>query len=326
MVWNLEQMWELWRRRSETGHRWPVPFVLPHWIAAWNETLGARWRVSVLAAGSSENPTALLPLLVRKDEARFAGDPAVCDYFDAVFVPGKEEDAARELLNTAWSQGIRLLDLGPVRPDSFIHTVLGPAAEREGLEVSVQRDGVTVEMALPESWDAYLQTLSGKQRHEVRRKLRRLEEAGPVDFRVFTDFEAVRKTLPVFYRLFRESREDKAGFLTGEMIAYFDRLCASMSRDGFVRLSLLLLEDRPIASALCFDDGRTIYLYNNGYDPEYRRLSAGLMVKVFTIRDALELGRKRYDFLRGDEIYKFRLGGTATPLHRMEIRLERNGP
>ncbi len=88
-----------------------------------------------------------------------------------------------------------------------------------------------------------------------------------------------------------------------------------------LRLTVLELRDEPAASVLCFDDGSTVYLYNNGYDPRFGHLSVGLLSKLYTIRESIERGRKKYDFLKGAEPYKFRLGGRPVPLWRCSVSL-----
>jgi CelD/BcsL family acetyltransferase involved in cellulose biosynthesis len=73
---------------------------------------------------------------------------------------------------------------------------------------------------------------------------------------------------------------------------------------------------------MCFDYRNNIYLYNSGYNPEYSWLSAGILSKALCIKDSIEKGRKRFDFLKGDEVYKYHLGGQELPLYRYTILLQ----
>jgi CelD/BcsL family acetyltransferase involved in cellulose biosynthesis len=67
-----------------------------------------------------------------------------------------------------------------------------------------------------------------------------------------------------------------------------------------------------------------VYLYNSGYDPEYGYLSAGLLSKLLSIKDSIERVRKCYDFLKGPEEYKYRLGGREIPIYTCQIVLATN--
>jgi CelD/BcsL family acetyltransferase involved in cellulose biosynthesis len=83
-----------------------------------------------------------------------------------------------------------------------------------GLEVGVESKNVTVNMVLPASWDEYLMSLSKKQRHEVRRKFRRLFEAGTVKTHIIRSADEVAGAMGRFFELFRQSREERELFLT----------------------------------------------------------------------------------------------------------------
>ena len=95
-----------------------------------------------------------------------------------------------------------------------------------------------------------------------------------------------------------------------------------MAQSGLLRLGILKLDARPVATTMCFDYNDTVYLYNSGYDPQYRSLSVGLISKILCIKDSIERGRNKFDFLKGAEAYKYRLGGEEIPLHGCQIVLK----
>jgi CelD/BcsL family acetyltransferase involved in cellulose biosynthesis len=64
-----------------------------------------------------------------------------------------------------------------------------------------------------------------------------------------------------------------------------------------------------------------MYLYNNGYDERFKSLSVGLLGKLLSIRDSIRSGMRAYDFLKGAEAYKRRLGGQPVQLYRCLIEL-----
>ena len=87
-------------------------------------------------------------------------------------------------------------------------------------------------------------------------------------------------------------------------------------------MSFLDIDGVPAAGVMCFDYKHTIFLYNNGYDPRFGHLSVGLLSKVYSIKDSIEQKRLRYDLLKGNEVYKKRLGSTPVPLYRLKIDLD----
>ena len=109
--------------------------------------------------------------------------------------------------------------------------------------------------------------------------------------------------------------------MTDKMRSFFDLLAGAMAGAGLLKLGMLELDGRPLAEIMCFDYQDCIYLYNSGYDPGYVSLSAGLLSKVLAIKDSIEKGRKKFDFLKGAEIYKSHLGGKEVPLYRCTITI-----
>ncbi len=178
------------------------------------------------------------------------------------------------------------------------------------------------EMDLPDTWEGYLNLLSGRERHETRRKLRRLESAGHVGLRIIEEKSDVPAAMDAFIALFRSNRREKAQFMGGFAESFFRSLAVRMAEAGLLKLFFLDLNDAPAAAAMCFDYRSTVYLYNNGYDRRFSHLSVGLLSKVFSIRESIRCGRKRYNFLRGSEPYKRRLGGRPVKLHRCEVILK----
>jgi CelD/BcsL family acetyltransferase involved in cellulose biosynthesis len=180
-------------------------------------------------------------------------------------------------------------------------------------------DEVTVALDLPPDLPSYLALLDSKQRHEILRKERRLLEEGEVAYEVKP--QAAAGDVEVFLEFFRESREDKNRFLTAGMESFFRDIIAGAALDHTLRLGMLTLNRVKIAATLCFDYRDEIYLYNSGYNPAYRSLSAGLLSKYYSIRDSIEKNKRRYDFLRGAERYKYHLGGSETQLFRCIINI-----
>ena len=177
--------------------------------------------------------------------------------------------------------------------------------------------------SLPDSWEDYLQGLSGKERHEIRRKFRRLYAAGKVNLRCIEDPALVSDAMDQFLTLFRANRKDKAAFMTGSMPAFFRSLALNLASRGFLKLYFLDLDDRTIAATFCIAHRSTVYLYNNGYDDAFRSLSIGLLSKVLTIKDSIRNRWRIYDFLKGAEAYKRRLGGKPININRCVIALNR---
>ncbi len=305
---------------TNTELNWSSPFTLPSWMSTWWRHFRAGKEPYIAVVRDDSRPIGVAPLQVENGVASLVGSDNVCDYLDFVPSNGLEEKFFTVLLDDLRKQGITEMDLGLLRPDSSVVTVLEPLARQKGLHTSLKQEDVSSEMELPPTFDEYLATLNTKQRHEVRRKLRRLNEAGQVEYHYIDNRDALQTNFDLFLRLFSMAREDKARFMTPEMEAFFRSLARATAEMGILRLGLLELDSRPAAMVMCFDYNNTVYLYNSGYDPELDSLSVGLLSKVLCIRESIQQGKRRFEFLKGNEVYKERLGGKEIPLYRCRIR------
>ncbi len=315
---NLTSCW----RDANNRLRWGSIFVLPPWLKAWWQQFGVDAELFLSAVRKGEEVIGVAPLMVRGNQASFIGSEDVCDYLDFVVSPGSEDDFFNFILDDLIKNGINNLDLKLVRHDSTVLGNLAGIAQRRGYQVSCSHEDVSLELDLPTTWEAYLEMLNAKQRHEVRRKLRRLGEMGEVDYHVIRGAGAVNDAMDDFLRMFSESREDKFAFLTAPIESFFRSVVNAMGQAGLLRMGILKLGDLPTAMVMCFDYNSCLYLYNSGYDRQYNYLSAGLLSKVLCLKNSLEEGRKSFNFLKGDEPYKYRLGGREVPLSRCQITIE----
>ena len=313
---SFDSIYSDWKKLQDNSTASSI-FSSPVWSKIWWQQFGSDAELRLGAVRHQGKTIGIAPLLVNGDVASFIGSSDVCDYLDFVVEPGNEESFFRELLDNLKAKGIIHLDLAPLRPDSTVLKSLIKVAPRQVWQVSCSREDVSVELDLPATWGEYLQLLNGKQRHELKRKLRRLNEEGKLNYRTSPD--ADRHDVDIFLRLFRDSRHDKAAFLTPQMESFFRAVVSAMAEQELLILNILELDEKPIAATMCFDYKDTVYLYNSGYDPDYGWLSVGVISKALCIKDSIERGKKRFDFLKGDEAYKYHLGGHELPLYKCSL-------
>ncbi len=301
---------------------WNLIFTLPTWLKVWWQEFGSGAELYLGTVREGEKIIGIAPLQLSQGQASIIGSANVCDYLDFIVVPGREVDFFGVLLDDLRDKGINHLDLGPLRPDSTVLTHLVGIAQNRGYEVLRQPEDVSLELDLPSSWEEYLEMLDGKQRHEVRRKLRNLSQEGKVDYHTIKDSNAVDKAMDTFLKMFSESRRDKATFLTTQMESFFRSMVDAIARARLLRFGVLDLDSVPVAMILYFDYNNCVYLYNSGYAPQYDSLSVGLICKVLSIQESIQEGKKRFDFLKGNEAYKYHLGGREVPLSRCKITIK----
>ncbi len=305
------------------GLNWPVLFVTPLWLQAWWDAFGKEYRLYLRSLWEDSRLIGLAPLVLKGHRARFPGSKDVCDYLDFITLPGKEPRFFEILLAELGKNGIERLELDGQRPEAAVFSGLfaEPGVHNPGCTANYTREDETFELPLPSTWEDYLAGLKKKQRHEIRRKLRRLEnEAEVYRYTVIDEYQAVQDFFPQFLELFKKHPE-KAAFLTSQAEDFFRILVDVTARAGLARFGLLEIDGTAAAAVLYFDYRGHIHLYNSGFNPGYGDLSAGLLCKVFCLKESIEKGKETFDFLKGREVYKRRLGGTPVPIYSVHITM-----
>lgn len=246
----------------------------------------------------------------------------VSDYLDLIVERGQEDAVYEALLETldrqapAWD----MVDFCNIPQDSLTFARLKELADARGYQTRVEVEDVCPIIQLPATWDEYLELLDKKQRHEVRRKLRRAEAEADARFMVVGPDQDLKREMQDFIRLHQASTPDKDQFMDPKMQRFFFDVARILQGRGWLQLAFIVLDGQKAASLLSFDYGNAILVYNSGYDPtQFAHLSPGWVVTARCIEHAIALGRRTFDFLRGDEIYKYRFGGQDTQVRRLLI-------
>ena len=291
-------------------------FVTPWWQKTWWDNFGREGDSLILSVNDGDELLGIAPLMSRNGSLTFLGDKDLFDYFDFLVPSDRAERFYPALVDSLSELDWTRLDLPSLPYGSPTLERVPELARERGWQVSVEEEETTPRTLLPGSWDDFLAGLRKKDRHELRRKLRRLDREN-VHSQYPADSDALELSMQDFFTLLRASREDKDEFLTPDREKFFlDIARESASRDQF-RLYFLEVDGERVAACICFDYGGEFLLYNSGYEPAYSRLSVGLINKALSIRTAIEEGRAAFNFLKGDERYKYNLGGQDEAVFRL---------
>ncbi len=304
------------------------PFFMRYiYQSVWWQCLGNNDLILIAIRTGDGRLIGLAPLYASTNQAgqrelSFVGCVDVSDYLDLLVDKDYVEAVYQTLLDClaggdlAWDK----LYLCSLPHNSITHTRLAEAAGQRGWRVEVSRQDVCPVISLPGNWDDYLAGINKKQRHEIRRKMRKIENEAETRWFVIDSEDGLTAAMDDFIDLHQKSTKDKEDFWSDSLILFFKALAAELVKLGWFRLYFIEVNGVKAAAMLGFDYNDEFLLYNSGYDPEqFANLSPGNVLTSYTIQDAIRLGRKRYDFLRGDEVYKFRFGAEAEPVYDLEI-------
>ena len=300
-----------WATLADSRAR-PSIFLTPEWLAV------ARRHdpdtALTLAVGAV--PEGIVPASRGADGTIRFGGGDLTDEHDVLAAAGGERRVAEAF--AGWlSLNAPRVELEYVPEDVPTLDIVGAALAAAGFSVERSRQVTAPRLPLPGDFEAYVQSLGKKERHELRRKMRRLEAAGEARFRFATDGERPA-VLDRFFALHRLSRGEKAEFMSEANVRFFRDVADALAPLGRLRLGVVSLDGSDVAVLFAFAYAGTLALYNAGYDPGLASLSIGIASHAWAIRAAIaEGGFHTYDLLRGDEPYKYDLGATDLWLERL---------
>ena len=226
-------------------HESPVAsiFLSPQWQEVWWGNFGAEREMIGFSVPSAAGGVEALASLARLgDSIGFVGAPDTFDYNDFLVRPGFEGTFYPTLLDVLDSW-----DWGEVRLDSLLEhsptlAHLPDIARERGYDVAVEYEDVTSGLCLPGDWEEYLALLGKKDRHELRRKLRRLDSQTEWRWYCLTSPGEVMASFDEFLSLMRMSRTDKEEYMTPRREQFFRALAQRMAELDQIRLFFMEID------------------------------------------------------------------------------------
>ena len=213
------------------------------------------------------------------------------------------------------------LDFCNIPFDSPTRRLLPELLRGRGFEVEVEQQEVCPVIELPADWGSYLRLLDKKQRHEVRRKMRRIRGGeAAIDWYIVNGSRDLNEEVSQFTRLMAASDPEKRRFLQDAgNLRFFQSITPLLHERGWLQLNFLTIDDERAAPISTSFMATASWSTTLGAPPTtLGDLSPGIVLLAYNIRHAIEQGFTHYDFLRGDEPYKYRMGGRDTAV--MNIR------
>ncbi|MGV3724169.1 MAG: GNAT family N-acetyltransferase, partial [Actinomycetota bacterium] len=314
-LYSLRDEWDkLWERCP-----WATPFQSPEWLLPWWTHLG-RGKLHTLAMWDGERLAGLAPAF-RAPYFRLPLD-RVCllgtgntDYLDVLLDPGLAADGAGLIVRhlTGALQGAAFIDFQQLRSESPLLS----APETPGWRDQRFEQEVCPALPLPPTVTELHSRLPSRLRSNLRYYRRRIErEGGTIET---ADAETLPAAMDALFELHqaRWRRRRLPGVFSSARVRSFHREAAAglLARDR-LRLHLMRFQGTVGAALYCFACRGRGYYYAGGFNPELSRLSPGTVLTAYAMEDALRAGARTFDFLRGDEPYKYAWGATNRTNHR----------
>ena len=315
---NLASEWNKLLTCCSASH---VPFLRHEYLYAWWQTRGGgEWpdsKLSVVTGRRADGSLAgIAPLFQSRNldgklTLLLLGSIEISDYLDLIVHPEELDLFASALLDFLTQNDApewQVLDWYNILEGSPTLPALQSASEARGWVYRQEKLQHCPYIQLPGNWETYLSGIDKKQRHEIRRKLRRAEAYPvPVNWYIVETDKNLDAEIDSFLELMAMDPE-KDEFLTDDMRLQMRKAIHAAYQENWLQLSFLEAGNKKVAGYLNFDYEDHIWVYNSGLDFRFSDLSPGWVLLGHLLKWANENGRKYFDFMRGDEDYKYRFG------------------
>ncbi|MBA31046.1 MAG: hypothetical protein CL748_00745 [Chloroflexi bacterium] len=296
----------------------PFDLIITKYV--WSKHFGSNHKICILTFPDSLGKiNTIAPMKIKDDQISFIGDKNLFDYQDLIYSDKYEDKSSSNHISEIFSEinkmpNVKNLIFESVSEQSYLIKYFKENNDTLW-KFDITFEDVCPIINLEDSWENYLSSLKKKYRHELKRKIKRINSSGKVDHYELVGKDEIMKNIDCFFELLKSSSHAKSNFLTPEYQDFFVDLLDNLSGyDDLVRLSFLEFEKSKVASSLSFVINNTRFLYNSGYDPKFSDLSVGLINHAYSIKLSIEQNIKIFDFMRGDERYKYHLGAEDTRL------------
>ena len=260
---------------------------------------------------------------LRGDTITFNASKEETDYLDVIVSADNAQAVWQAIFDCfcgeqapAWS----CIDLFNIPAASPSRDIVATLAADRGFSFASERAEVCPIIELPASFDDYLAGIDKKQRHEIKRKMRRADGAEAV-VRIVDEADELSAEVAAFLTLLQKSTPEKRAWLNEGRTAAFQAIAASALADNTLQLMFIEVDGQKAASLFNFIYKDRCWVYNSGLDPDvFGKLSLGVTLSSKAIEKAIELGLSKFDFLRGDEEYKYRFGAVDTEIFRLTVK------
>jgi CelD/BcsL family acetyltransferase involved in cellulose biosynthesis len=313
-----------------------TPFSRYEYLSEWWKTLGGgEWRAGedgsppilvLISARENDQLIGIAPLFITEYDGQRAlmlvGSIEISDYLDLIV---RAEDLPRflsgllDFLASLEADPWAGLDWYNLPVSSPTLGALKAESEKRGWAYHEEVYRPTPRIPLNGSFEEYLSRIDKKQRHEIRRKMRRAAESEKnVRFYIVDGTEDINSEINAFFDLMVHD-PGKAEFLHPAMREQMTVTIQNAHAHGYLWLAFLEIDGARTAASLNFDYKNKLWGYNSGVSSEHRELSPGWVLLAHTIQWCCENGRYEFDFMRGDEEYKYRFGGVNKHVMRAKV-------
>jgi len=304
---NLKNLIPVWEKLCINDNN-ATPFQFPQWLIPWWSHFGGS-NLRCVSMYESGNLVGLALFFIYRQENGvrklcFVGS-GISDYLDIISLQSCRQTVIKLVLEylsdikPQWDE----CDLQDIRAGASVLDAPCP----EGLRASIEKWNVCPYLELPLRIENIRSVIPKNLRKNLKHASKELSIQGNIELRI-ADKKSINEYINEFVRLHNarwNSRQMPGVIGTADLQSFYRETCNLLQSARLLRLYILYLNDKAVASYLIMSKDSTSYAYLGGFDPEMETYSPGSLAIFMIIEDSIKKGCRIFDFLRGAEDYKY---------------------
>ena len=293
-------------------------YLTHEWLSTWWKHFGGENKLNILLIEREHQVIGIVPLMKSKYRIGLVKYRLLetigsvnCNYVGLI-PPENREEAVTALLayleEELGNNGL-VLRLTLVPEDSKLLDILRRRHAQFSRKLVIQETVMTLApyISLPANWDEYFRSLGGRRRRRLRQALRSLKKEHNVEFQKCTA-DDLEDWLSKFFDLHQrrwQSVNVSGIFSNSKTKGFYRDIAVQFLKKNWLHFSYLTVDDEMVAAEYAFVYNQKFYSATAARDIRYSKYSIGHLHHMFLIKAAIENGLREFDFLKGDEPYKF---------------------
>ena len=308
-----EEISDSWNKLLQQS-RSDTIFLTWEWLYTWGKRyLGKDRSLFILVVYENNEITGIAPWYInsfkygpfRLRQIEFLGCPeAGSDYVDVFTREKKEKEIAQLIYHYLFHEisckwDLIMLRSIPSRSLFLLNFLQEIKKNRKYYEI--QDDAFCPFLFLPRKWEEFNNGLSQSRRRRSTYDMNVLNREGKVNYQTF---QPMNEAIPLerFIALYKE----RWGNSKEEFCSFLQEITFRSSGKKWVNIDLLSVNGKDVAGLFLLKYQDTSFMYLMAVDTNYnKKISVGHVITSMSIENSISNGFLIYDFLKGEEEYKF---------------------
>lgn len=293
-------------------------FLTWEWLYTWGECfLKPDREIFILSVYKGNELLGIAPWCIRQvrfglftlRQIEFLGIPeGGSDYLDVFAMKGKEKEVALSIYNFLFHQAPSrwdILHLQEVPANSLFLLHFLDKIGDAGKYMEIQPGAFCPVAVLADTPHEFFNRLSANRRGKFMRDWRILNKAGKTTHTTITPVDSeYKKALESMYLLYSSRWNHSLNE------SFIEKFVSRVSKKGWVQIDFINVDGRDIAGLFHLKYKDIMYMYLMAVDRDFNpAISLGNILVGLCIEKAIEEKFTTYDFLKGNEAYKFHWAG-----------------